>query len=245
MLFLKVGGHTMPTKKYIKIKNYLLTQIKNGVYQIDQAIPSERELAAFFEVNRMTVRKAIEELMYEGILVRRKGSGTYLSKNKVTRLDYVTNHSSFEQYDFATKIISIKEMTDGEYGLKALNLKEGQKYFRVRRVRSANNVPYAYEDIYFNAMFFDEVDKDLLKLGLKQMMLQYCKNIKMKIYEEVESLLCLKTTANLLKVKVDSPILQIKTHYETDEYVVMYCRSYHPGDYYKYVSNKREFCQED
>ena len=64
-------------KKYLEIKDYLLERIRSGEFKPDQAIPAERELAAQLGVSRMTVRKAIEELMYEGLLIRRKGSGAF------------------------------------------------------------------------------------------------------------------------------------------------------------------------
>ena len=71
-------------KKYLAVKEYLLEQINSGAYQPDEPIPPEREMAAMLGVNRMTLRRAVEELMYEGLLIRKKGSGTFLTKGKVS-----------------------------------------------------------------------------------------------------------------------------------------------------------------
>ena len=72
------GGVVMQ-KKYLAVKEYLLEQINSGAYQPDEPIPPEREMAAMLGVNRMTLRRAVEELMYEGLLIRKKGSGTFLT----------------------------------------------------------------------------------------------------------------------------------------------------------------------
>lgn len=77
-------------KKYLDIKTYLLEQIKSGAYREDEPIPPERDLAAMLGVSRMTVRKAIEELMYEGLLMRKKGSGTFLTKVKVSKQELIS-----------------------------------------------------------------------------------------------------------------------------------------------------------
>ena len=59
------------------------------------------------------------------------------------------------------------------------------------------------------------------------------------VYEDVEALLCLHNTALLLKVETGSPILQIKSYFSSGDQVMMFCRSYHPGDSYKYQSLRR------
>jgi len=67
-------------KKYLDVKEYLLKQIQSGVYKEDAPIPPERELAASLGVNRMTLRRAVEELMYEGLLIRKKGKRYFSDK---------------------------------------------------------------------------------------------------------------------------------------------------------------------
>ena len=76
-------------KKYEKVKEYLLERILDGTYVPDLPIPPERELASLLDVNRMTVRRAVEELMYDGYLIRKKGSGTYLTREKVRKNELI------------------------------------------------------------------------------------------------------------------------------------------------------------
>lgn len=223
-------------KKYIMIKECLLENIKNGEYDASRAIPSERELAAAFQVNRMTVRKAIEDLMYEGLLFRKKGSGTFLTKGKTSKNAWVQPTDECEMN--AVKIISCKLGDECNYGYKALGIEPNKPYWRMRRVRSLNYVPYAYEDIYFNPDFFEKISKEDYQLGLRHLIEKYVKDHSVLTYDEVESLLCLSKTAVMLKVETGSPILQIKSYFEQDGIVIMHCRSYHPGDTYKYQTEK-------
>lgn len=228
----------MIQKKYLAVKEFLLEQIHSGAYRQDEPIPPERELAAALGINRMTLRRAVEELMYEGLLMRKKGSGTFLTKGKVSKQELIT--AKGEQDGASIKILHCKRCTEGNYGYRALRMdaKEKKSYWRLRRVRCMHMVPYAYEDIYMNADVFQKVDSSFYELGLQQIIRMKSGIKDVFLSEQVESLLCLHNTAILLNVKTDSPILQIKSTFESEGAVLMFCRSYHPGDSYSYSSLK-------
>lgn len=232
-------------KKYLDVKEYLLNQIQSGAYKEDVPIPPERELAASLGVNRMTLRKAVEELMYEGFLIRKKGSGTFLTKTKVGKEDLIRASSGEENSEIS--IISCKLCMEGHYGFKVLNLPrdEGRAYWRLRRIRMMNMIRYAYEDIYFNQEVFPKVDESYYHMGLYQMIREKS-GLQADVYitETAEALLCLHNTAVLLNVKVDSPILQIKSTFESEGKNILFCRSYHPGDSYSYHALKRKIFED-
>ena len=73
----------MSSPIYIKIHNQLRENIEDGKWKVGEKIPAERELAGQFNVSRMTLRQAIQELVDEGILERRVGSGTFVANRKV------------------------------------------------------------------------------------------------------------------------------------------------------------------
>lgn len=232
-------------KKYLDVKEYLLNQIKSGAYKEDVPIPPERELAASLGVNRMTLRKAVEELMYEGLLIRKKGSGTFLTKNKVGKEDLIRASSGEKGSEI--NIISCKLCREGNYGFRVLELDPavGQSYWRLRRIRMLNMIPYAYEDIYFNQEVFQKVDESYYHMGLYQMIKEKSGlHTDVYITENAEALLCLYNTAVLLNVKVDSPILQIKSKFESEGKIILFCRSYHPGDSYSYHALKRKIFED-
>jgi GntR family transcriptional regulator len=60
---------------YMQIARKLSDDVHNGRYQVDQALPSERALSELLNVSRVTARKAIDQLVDQGLVVRRRGSG--------------------------------------------------------------------------------------------------------------------------------------------------------------------------
>lgn len=69
-----------PLPIYYQIEEQLKRQIENGELKPNDSLPSEREFAERFEISRMTVRQAINNLVNDGYLYRQKGRGTFVSE---------------------------------------------------------------------------------------------------------------------------------------------------------------------
>src|SRR5438093_11585839 len=72
-----------PIPMYYQIMNQLREKIAEGEYSPHSTLPPERELVEIYQVSRMTIRQAITELVNEGLLVRRKGIGTFVAPPKI------------------------------------------------------------------------------------------------------------------------------------------------------------------
>ena len=83
--------HTLPL--YQQLQRRLRDAIENRIVGPDDALPPERELAEELAVSRITVRKAIEGLVEEGLLVRRQGSGTFVSNRVEKNFSKLTSFS--------------------------------------------------------------------------------------------------------------------------------------------------------
>ena len=68
---------------YLQMRELIRSRIAEGIYQPGGSIPSENELAAEFEINRLTVRSAVEILVKEGLLKRVQGKGVYVTGGKI------------------------------------------------------------------------------------------------------------------------------------------------------------------
>lgn len=76
----KQGGRT---PLYKQIMEYVRDNIRQSVWQSDEKIPSENELADKFKVSRITIKNALQELIEEGLIYRIQGKGTFVSTNKL------------------------------------------------------------------------------------------------------------------------------------------------------------------
>ena len=70
---------------YKQLEEKIIQDIENGIYRKGQKIPTEKELSQMYDVSRITVRKALEEITKQGILERHAGKGTYVASVKLQR----------------------------------------------------------------------------------------------------------------------------------------------------------------
>lgn len=154
----------MSSPVYIQIHNQLRENIEDGKWKVGEKIPAERELAADFDVSRMTLRQAIQALVDEGILERRVGSGTFVANRKVQeRMSGVTSFTdlmrSLGKTPSSTTIsyhLTIPSQTE----IEKLKLGHGEQVVRMERVRSANDVPICFEIATVPSRLIENLSKD-------------------------------------------------------------------------------------
>ena len=136
-----------PQPKHLQLRELLVAMVVPG-----QAIPSERELMATYGVSRATVRKAIDGLVADGLLQRTHGLGTFAVR---PRLESRLHLASFSQ-DMrrrglipSTRLLSVSAAVPPKDAAAALGLEDGQKAWRVVRIRLADDSPVAHEDGWY------------------------------------------------------------------------------------------------
>lgn len=134
---------------YIRIHDAIKRQINQGVWEIGQRLPSERDLADDYEVSRMTLRQAITLLVEEGILERRVGSGTYVAGHRVQ--EKMRGTTSFTEIvksqgkKPSSSVISYQRKLANDSEMKRLGLKASDYVIRMERVRFADDIPLVFE----------------------------------------------------------------------------------------------------
>ncbi len=136
---------------YQQIKALLTTSLKEGAWRPGEAIPSEIELARRFEVSQGTVRKAIDELAAENLLVRRQGKGTFVA----------THHEAKAQFRFLrlrsddglsvaskSRFIDCKKLRATSEVAKGLGLRAGDACFVIRRILEFSEQPKVLDEIW-------------------------------------------------------------------------------------------------
>jgi DNA-binding GntR family transcriptional regulator len=163
-----------PLPLYFQVSQRIESAISDGSIPISSRLENEVSLAARLGISRPTIRRAIQELVDKGLLVRRRGIGTQVVHGHVTRGVELT--SLFEDLEStsrrpATRVLELSRVADVEPEiLKALGAEPGSELVFVRRERSADGVPVAILQNWLPASFGDLTAADLEAHGLYQLM---------------------------------------------------------------------------
>lgn len=152
---------------YSQLKDRIISAINNDELKYGEKIPTEIEIMEQYNVSRITVRRAIEELVEEGYLIKKQGKGTFVIKNKIERkLTYsykntqtisFTKELELNNIIPSAQVIDLKIIDPIEEFNKMLNINLNDKLIYMKRLRLANNIPTVIEINYFSYTYFEEL----------------------------------------------------------------------------------------
>lgn len=150
---------------YQQLIEIIKEQINTGKLKTGDQIPTEAELSERYNVSRITVRKAIELLAEDDILIKKQGIGTFVTAKKLKRdsarfMGY-TEHCRQVGVEPGATLIVADLMDAGLIYTEQLNLADGEKIIRVSRIRTADDEPVMIEENYFPARFAYLLGEDL------------------------------------------------------------------------------------
>jgi GntR family transcriptional regulator len=134
---------------YLQVKDMLIQRIAVGSWKPGAAIPNEIELSRELGISVGTVRKALDEMESEHLISRRQGRGTFVidqtSNEQAVRFNNIRDSDGIRiASDTASCTIAAAPANENEARL--LQLRTGEPVFRLRRVRTHNNVPLMVEE---------------------------------------------------------------------------------------------------
>ena len=140
---------------HIQLKEIIIGEIKNGNYEKDAIIPTEKEFIEDYQISRTTVRQAITELVQEGWLYRVKSKGTFVSFPKINHNFMQTLESFNEQMDRVgsvpkTEVLELKKIKASEVIASKLGLGKGEPVVYLYRRRFADNEPIVLQKTYLS-----------------------------------------------------------------------------------------------
>ena len=155
---------------YQQIKELILGGLQAGEWQPGQAIPSEMDLAERYKVSQGTVRKAIDELASENLVVRHQGKGTFVASHREEAVQYrflrlVPDNG--KELILKSKFLSCETVQANEALAKQFGIKNKDPLILIKRVQSFYGKPVVYELIYLLifANNFLHCKKELLPLN--------------------------------------------------------------------------------
>jgi GntR family transcriptional regulator len=156
---------------YHQIREGLRGAIEDGLLEPGRMLPSERELALTYGVNRLTLRQAMGELVHEGLLRREHGVGTFVSAPKlILRMDLASGFSELVReagHTRSSQLVSLQVVAARVRVAVRLGIDEGAAVWRLQRLRFADDEPFMIETVYLLRDRFPDLDEaDVVRDGL-------------------------------------------------------------------------------
>ncbi|MES2879496.1 MAG: GntR family transcriptional regulator [Pseudomonadota bacterium] len=232
---------------YQQIKGLILNSLRLGEWKPGEAIPSEMELAARFRVSQGTVRKAIDELAAENLLVRRQGKGTFVATHAEQHVQFrflklvpdtgMPGSEGPAQRD----IIECRRTRASADVARALALRTGDAVLQARRVLSFAGTPTILEDIWLPAAPFKGLTAERLATyhGPMYALFETEFNVRMvRAEEKIRAEPAIDGREQLLKVEHGTPLLSVERIAYTYKDVPMELRrGYYRTDTHHYHNN--------
>ncbi len=206
-------NHRTGLAAYKQIQSAVLERIENGHLKPGDSVHSERELAKIHSVSLMTARHALTELERDGIVVRRRGAGTFVAPPKIhfNKLVGFTEQMASRGLQASSKTLVAKVVT-GESEIAArLNLSPSATLVKVERLRQGGTEPFSLETCYFSAEGFSGLTKAPLAQASLFAILE--REYKLEIAyadEEIDATAADTRMADLFGIAKGSPLLRIR-----------------------------------
>lgn len=222
---------------YLQLKEKILEDIKLN-YKVNDIIPAEGKLEQKYKVSRITVRKAIEELEKDSIVIKKQGKGTFVKEQKIlydaNSIGSLTQRLSKQKHLLTTKSISF-EIIEAEEDHFVKEMLGCEKLLSIKRTRLLDEVPFALMFNYFDVNTVPDIDK---KLNLESLyaFLKEEYNIEFHNAEEiVEAIIANKDDSKKLSIEEGSPLLSLKRlSYDQNNKPIEYSNLIIRGDMYKH-----------
>jgi GntR family transcriptional regulator len=228
---------------YLQLKRWIEDAVRRGAVKPGDALPSERDLAARVDMSRVTVRKAVQHLVREGVLVQRHGSGTYVAPQPNRVEQSLSQLTSFAE-DMARRGMVTRSIwldrgiyTPSPLETVTLGLSASDNVARVARLRISGDTPLAIERASLSAAMLP--DPEMIGASLYAH-LDKSRNRPVRAIQRIRAVSVEDDDADLLDIAAGSACLHIeRTSYLASGRVVEFTRSIYRGDTYDFVAELR------
>jgi GntR family transcriptional regulator len=229
---------------YYQIKEQIRDWITNKQMLPGERMPSENELAKHFNVARLTIREAVSQLVKEGLIIRKRGQGTFVTKNE----DLIHGLSG-ESYSFLdeiyyqvqkrkTKSVVLEEVHPPKAIREMLELGDSTgSVTRIKRIRYLGNNSFNYTINYLPRELGSRLSKKALLAKPLLQILQQDLNLKFtEAFQTIRASFADKEVADALLIPLGSPILHVeRVMYTGDHNPVEAVQISYRGDLFKYI----------
>lgn len=214
---------SIPIPLYYQLKSQFKELIANGVLVQGDATPPENDMADYLHISRPTVRQALNELVVEGYLERKKGKGTYVSLPKIdakflNQLKTFNDEMKEKGMEPSTTLLSMMCVGPRKEINEKLGIGMEDALIELRRIRSADNEPILYQETYLPYDCCKKLlDEDFSKVTLYATLERIYGLRVSRVTREIEAKNAAPQTAKLLHIATNDAIALVRTIAYTDE----------------------------
>ena len=194
----------------------MVRSLEAAEWRPGDAIPSEADLAARFSVSQGTVRKAIDEMAAENLLVRRQGKGTFVATHDDPRSRFRflrLVHDSGEPHEAQSIPLECWRAKAGAEVARSLGLETGAPIIIVRRLLKFDERPLVVDEIYLPGDLFQDLSLEILRSSEKSLysLFENRYGVHMiRAEERIGAVAADRMSAELLDVPEGSPLLSVE-----------------------------------
>jgi len=201
---------------YQQIKGLLMRSLTLGEWKAGEALPAEPELAQRFKVSQGTVRKALDALTADGLLVRRQGKGTFVATHAEAQVQYrflrlMPDHGPREAMQ--RRFLDFRRLRAPADIARSLDLRAGDGVLQLRRLLLAGDTPVVLDDIWLSARLFKGLTAERLQAyrGPMYGLFEAEFGVQMiRAEEKIRAVAAGAAEASLLGVAADAPLLLVE-----------------------------------
>ena len=219
---------------YAQLVGIIKRNISTGALAVGDLLPSEAELCRWMNISRNTVRQAIGELEDEGLVVRKRGRGTFVAdpatNRRGVRYSFTTEVSSLGKVPSST-LIDFDVVVPGQAICEKMELREGTPAYCFTRVRNVDGEPLILETSYYPQYIYPHLTRDMLQTHSFYSLLYHVGITPFSAEDSYESVILDAPRASLLGVEPGSCAFYHQRRTRTEDgRIYEYTRSYIRGD---------------
>jgi GntR family transcriptional regulator len=229
-----------PLPIYYQLEQGIKEMIEKGQLKPGEMIPSERELAEAYNISRMTVRQAINNLVNDGYLVRKRGKGTFVAAMKIEQpLKGLTSFSEDMRargMEPGTTVLDFNIVPASSLLAQLLDVREGADLYEIRRIRLADGLPMALETLYIPCTLVPDLTREIVSGSVYDFIEKELGLTIQSGVQVIEASVAHKMEAELLQIKEGAPVLLMQRRsYLNDGRPLEVVKSVYRGDRYKFT----------
>ncbi|MCL2559098.1 MAG: GntR family transcriptional regulator [Turicibacter sp.] len=224
-----------------KIEQDIREKIKTGVYPQNETIPTEMELSEIYDVSRPTVRQAVQSLVNEGYLEKRRKRGTIVKKAKIEQ-EFTRYIESFDSEIYRkgmfpkTRVLTFTKTEATEEVAENLELNLGDPVFKLTRLRFAEDKPVVFVTSFIPYYLVPELDQIDFSSNSLYATFHAMGHPIQSASRKLEITLCDETTSYLLDIQENDPLFYFHTRGLTANQVpIEYSIAKYRGDINSFV----------